>query len=223
MNEDIIELVAKFLYAVLILIDIVIAIFLFNISGSKKNDEISDEIDLPIDAEKQKNSDEITKHTAIHTAGHAVISSMLGYKIEYVKMIYEGGDVSGVTKYSLRNDEFMDEKNMKNLVVIAYAGPIAEKIILGKVSFDNNLNEFSDFEKAEIIIKKIILESEEYKGYVARGQVFDEMMNTISIELFAEAEKMVRENLDCIKKVADQLVENNNLEGEQFKKIIEIR
>lgn len=185
-----------------------------------------DDDDLSINEDEQKKYNKAKKYIAIHEAGHAVTSLTLGFELKDVeikyKKTYEKDMFSGVTHYSLKNDGFMTEENMRNLVTIAYAGPVAEKIIIGKIGYDNVSGEYSDFEKAELIIKKIILASDEYKVYVACGKVFDEMMNEISSELFAEAEKIVKENLDDIKKVANQLYENNFLMGEHIKRIIEL-
>lgn len=157
---------------------------------------------------------------AIHEAGHAVTGLKLGFELKNVELHYEKTQENemfkGATHYDFQMENFMYKEFTRNLIVASYAGPAVEKIVYGYVGYGNA---DSDFSQAQILIRQMLLTSDEYNGYIM-GQKFDEMMNDVSMELFAEAEKIVRENLDDIKKVADQLVENNILMGERVKKII---
>lgn len=75
----------------------------------------------------------------------------------------------------------------------------------------NAKGEHSDFVVAKREIEQILITSNEYKGYVPQGQVFDEAINEMSLELFKKTEK-----IDDIKKLSDRLIKTHYLNGDQI-------
>ena len=206
-TDNVIEILI--IFAIISFIYIVIYIstkfFLFDeyIDQSSLNDVKEGEYFL-----KQK----VKEKTCIHEAGHAVIAVLLGIEIESIDV---NKTITKTLYYPL-----LDEKYLRNMVVIRYAGPATEKVLLNRISMGCVGNDGADFNLAEKQIKDLLLISKDYPGYVTCGEQFNEKVNATSTELFNKAEKMVNENKDIINTVAAELLKKEILSGNEVKQII---
>ena len=163
--------------------------------------------------EKEYPSEQKVKENAcIHEAGHAVVSILLGIKIESVEPYKT---ITKTIYYPL-----LDEEYLRKIIIISYAGPATEKILLNRISMGCIGNDDADFILAERQIKDMLLISKDYSGYVACGEQFYVTVNKISTELFNKAEEMVDKNRNLIYMVADELLRKEKLSENEVKQII---
>ena len=115
----------------------------------------------------------------------------------------------------------IDEEYIKNIITIKYAGAATEKLIYKKYSLGSMGSIDSDFESAEELIKQMIITfSNKYNLYVRCGNGFDELVCENSQELFNKAQKIVEENIESIRKVADALMNKSILNQKEVREII---
>lgn len=155
----------------------------------------------------------LKEEACIHEAGHTVVAILLGVRIECVEI---NKTIIKTICSSLSAEEYL-----RKMIIISYAGPATEKILLNRISMGCIGDDGADFNLAEKQIKDLLLISKDYSGYVACGEQFNETVNKISTELFNKAEKMVDENRNLIYMVADELLEKEKLSENEVKQIIE--
>lgn len=165
-----------------------------------------------IDLKNYELEKNLKEKTCIHEAGHAVIAVLLGVEIESV-------DINKTITKAICSP-LSAEEYLRKMIIISYAGPATEKILLNRISMGCIGDDGADFNLAEKQIKDLLLISKDYPGYVTCGEQFNEKVNATSTELFNKAEKMVNENKDIINTVADELLKKDILSGNEVKQII---
>lgn len=217
------------LYKKIFILNIVL-MFGFNIiskkrwfSGESDNQVGKSTIILKGISERNDNENYRNKRLiSLHEAGHAVVALSLGVNISCVQINMENErPESGKTILKDKSIIAMDEEFIKNIITIKYAGAATEKIIYKKCSLGSMGSIDSDFESAEELIKQMIITfSDKYNCYVRCGKGFDELVCQNSQELFNKAQKIVEENIENIRKVADELLHKNILNQEEVRQIM---
>lgn len=166
---------------------------------------------------------------AWHEAGHALAGLLMGQDLTKASIIPSTSGVGGATFITPRKLGLFTVKELREQVVMLYSGRNAEAIlaerngeVMGVTTGASN-----DIEKATGIIKKMIteygmnenfgllnLEELEIKpDVIAREAV------SLSKELCSESYKLMMDNADTLKKIAEALIEKETLTGEEIRKI----
>ena len=166
---------------------------------------------------------------AWHEAGHALAGLLMGQDLTKASIIPSTSGAGGATFITPRKLGLFTVKELREQVVMLYSGRNAEAIlaerngeVMGVTTGASN-----DIEKATGIIKKMIteygmnenfgllnLEELEIKpDVIAREAV------SLSIELCSESYKLMMDNADTLKKIAEALIEKETLTGEEIRKI----
>lgn len=166
---------------------------------------------------------------AWHEAGHALAGLLMGQDLTKASIIPSTSGAGGATFITPRKLGLFTVKELREQVVMLYSGRNAEAIlaerngeVMGVTTGASN-----DIEKATGIIKKMIteygmnenfgllnLEELEIKpDVIAREAV------SLSKELSSESYKLMMDNADTLKKIAEALIEKETLTGEEIKKI----
>ena len=95
----------------------------------------------------------------------------------------------------------------------------------GKIDAHSHIGYFGSWSDVgitpeELIKQMIITFSDKYNCYVRCGKGFDELVCQNSQELFNKAQKIVEENIENIRKVADELLHKNILNQEEVRQIM---
>ena len=179
------------------------------------------------------------KNTAYHEAGHAIISHILP-TIDPVQQIsiIPSGNALGYTLNPPTEDKYSVYKNeLKDKISMLLGGRAAEEIIFGDVSGGAS----NDIERATKIAKQMVtkLGMSDVLGLRAfgndHGEVFlgrdfsssqdysDDTASKIDSEIHAiisaaydNAKKILNENIDKLHFIAEFLVKNEIMDGEQF-------
>lgn len=166
---------------------------------------------------------------AWHEAGHALAGLLMGQDLTKASIIPSTSGAGGATFITPRKLGLFTVKELREQVVMLYSGRNAEAIlaerngeVMGVTTGASN-----DIEKATGIIKKMIteygmnenfgllnLEELEIKpDVIAREAV------SLSKELSSESYKLMMDNANTLKKIAEALIEKETLTGEEIRKI----
>ena len=184
------------------------------------------------------------KNTAYHEAGHAIIAHVLPTMdpVQQISII-PSGNALGYTLNPPTEDKYSVYKNeLKEKIAMLLGGRAAEEIIFGDVSGGAS----NDIQRATDIAKKMVtqLGMSSVLGLRAfgsgQGEVFlgrdfsstqdysDETAAKIDAEIhaiissaYANAKQILTENIDKLHFIAEFLLKNEIMDGEQFKAAME--
>ncbi len=188
-------------------------------------------------------SDKEKKLTAYHEAGHAVVARCLPNHDDIHEIsIIPRGMAGGYTMYKPNEDKSYASKNeMKEHIVSLLGGRVAEALILDDISTGAS----NDIERATKIAREMVTKygMSEKLGPICFGSGNDEVFlgkemtshnrnyseNTASqidseireivMQAYTSAERILKENVEKLHKVAKRLLENEKISGEEFEAI----
>lgn len=184
-------------------------------------------------------SDKEKKITAYHEAGHAVVSKFLpNFETVHQISIIPRGMAGGYTMYKPNEDKNYNSKSeMNERIVSLLGGRVAEQLILDDISTGAS----DDIERASKIARAMVMKygMSEKLGPITFGstqeEVFlgkemtsqrdyservaseiDEEVKDIVTRAYNYAERILKENIDKLHKVAQVLIEKEKIESDEF-------
>ena len=187
-------------------------------------------------------SDKEKKLTAYHEAGHAVVSRFLPtHDTVHQISIIPRGMAGGYTMYKPNEDKsFRSMSEMKENIVSLLGGRVAEKLVLNDISTGAS----NDIERASKIARDMVMKygmsdklgpitfgdtqeevflgmeknnGRNYSEKVA-SQIDEEVGNIIN-GAYKFAEKVLKENIEKLHKVAEILIDKEKMSAEEFEEI----
>ena len=190
-------------------------------------------------------SDKERKLTAYHEAGHAVVSKFLPtHDTVHQISIIPRGMAGGYTMYKPNEDKsYRSKSEMKEHIVSLLGGRVAEQLVLDDIStgassdidraskiarnmvmkygMSENLGPItfgaSQGQADEVFLGKDINNQRNYSEKVA-AQIDDEVKEIIT-RAYNYAEKVLKDNIDKLHKVASLLIEKEKIDAEEFEAI----
>lgn len=178
------------------------------------------------------------KLTAYHEAGHAVVARCIpdSDPVHQVTIIPRGR-AGGFTMTLPKEDRNYETKSsMKNAIVHLLGGRVAESLTLDDIStgasndiqratdiardmvtkygFSDRLGTVNYSNSEEVFLGNDFTTHKNYSDEVAR-EIDDEVKKIIS-EAYAEAERLLKENMDILTRVAEALLLVETIDGDQF-------
>ena len=188
-------------------------------------------------------SEKEKKLTAYHEAGHAVVARCLPNHDDIHEIsIIPRGMAGGYTMYKPNEDKSYASKNeMKENIISLLGGRVAEHLVLDDISTGAS----NDIERATKIAREMVTkygmseklgpicfggnEEEVFLGKDMATHTRDYSENTaaqidaevkdIVMNAYTSAERILKENIDKLHKVAKKLLENEKITGEEFEAI----
>ncbi len=221
------------------------AIFAARRNKTKIDSADIEDANLKVMMGAQKKSKKITekerKLTAYHEAGHAIVSKLIDNeeKIHQVSIIPRGR-AGGYTMYTPKEDVFYSSKGeMLNDIIKSLGGRAAEEIVLDDISTgaSNDIKQATNVARAMVtrygMSEKLGLvcydnEEEVFLGrdygharnysekYAA--EIDDEVQRIIS-ELYEKTKQLIRENINVLEAVTQELLDKETLNEAEFEKI----
>ena len=203
------------------------------------NKDIEDAVKkVTVGLEKQSRviSEKDKKLTAYHEAGHAIVSSRLETQkgIKEVSIIPRGV-AGGYTMYKSDEDKcYISKTEMEEKMVALMGGRAAEKIVLNDISTGAS----NDIEVATNIAKNMITkygmsetlgpisintDDDPYELQLLGEKFGDAIGAEVKILLdnaYETAQKLIRENMDKLDKVAGALLEREVISADEFQELI---
>ncbi len=188
-------------------------------------------------------SEKEKKLTAYHEAGHAVVSRFLPTHDDIHEIsIIPRGMAGGYTMYKPTDDKsYASKSEMKEQIVSLLGGRVAEKLVLDDISTGAS----NDIERATKIAREMVTKygMSEKLGPIAFGgseeEVFlgkdmathsrdyseatasqiDAEIKEIVMNGYNSAERILKENIEKLHKVAKILIEKEKITGEEFEAV----
>jgi cell division protease FtsH len=192
-------------------------------------------------------SDEEKKTTAVHEAGHTLISVLISHHDPVHKVtIIPRGPALGVTWYLPKDDRHnLSKEQAESSIAIALGGRIAEEIIFGRMTTGAG----NDIEKATEIARKMVCEwgMSEKLGPLAYGkkeesiflgrdynqrtqdyseqtaQEIDQDVRAIVQRQYVRVKEFLTRERDKLSRLADSLIERETLDSEEIAAVLEGR
>ena len=195
---------------------------------------------------KNRMKDKEKLNTAYHEAGHAILAHVLETQDPVTQIsIIPAGRALGFTLNPPVEDKFSERcRELKEDIVMLLGGRAAESIIFGDVTGGAS----NDIQRATAIARKMVtqlgmsdvLGTIAYGGSHGQDEVFlgrdfnntkdyseqtaaliDSEIKRIVTEGYEMAEKLLRENIGKLHFIAEYLVKNETMDGEQFIRVMD--
>jgi cell division protease FtsH len=211
--------------------------------GMKELEEARDKVRWGRERRSMAMTEEEKKFTAWHEAGHAVVTVLLEHTHPLHKVtIIPRGQALGVTM-SLPKDDVLSHrrKQLQDTIAVLMAGRIAEEMVAKDISS----GAVGDIQQATNMARAMVMQfgmseklgmvqygaGEEYvflgrelgrnKSYSeATAREIDDEVRKIIDEGYSRARNLLLTNLDRLKLVAELLLENETLDGNQVEEIV---
>ena len=183
------------------------------------------------------------KLTAVHEAGHAVVSRLLpGFDSVHMITIIPRGRAGGFTAFLPDDDimHFTTKTEMQNELVSLLGGRVAEDLVLGDISTGAS----NDIERATKLAREMVTTygmsekvgtltygSDSDSVFVARDMShtkdyseevaaeIDEEMRRFVGDAYNKAKTLLKENMDTLLRVSDALLDRETISGKEFEAI----
>ena len=193
---------------------------------------------VTVGLEKQSRviSEKDKRLTAFHEAGHAIVSSTLQTQKDIKEVsIIPRGVAGGYTMYKTNEDKYYISKTeMQEKLIALLGGRAAEKVVLNDISTGAS----NDIEVATQIAKNMVIkygmsdtlgpvfidtEKDPYELQLLGEKFGDAIGAEVKIMLdnaYAQAQNILRNNMDKLNKVASVLMEKEVISAEEFQELI---
>ncbi|NLJ78871.1 MAG: ATP-dependent zinc metalloprotease FtsH [Tissierellia bacterium] len=208
--------------------------------------DIIDEASIKVIAGPEKKSKVVSekerKLTAYHEAGHAITSRLLpNTDPVHMVTIIPRGMAGGFTAYLPEEDRnYMTKGQMEDELVQLLGGRVAEALVLDDIStgaqndieratklarrmvthygMSSNLGPMTyGADEEEVFVGRDLGRARNYSEEVAAS--IDREMRSLIDRAYNKSEKLLKENMNVLHRVAQALLEKETLDGEEFERI----
>ena len=210
-------------------------------------DEIEDSLNKILMGPKKKThvmSDAEKKNTAYHEAGHAMVGYLLKTDpVHLITIVPTGRGALGYTSFRPDADRYQKYKQeYKNEIAMTLGGRAAEEIIFGDITS----GAYSDIQSATATAKRMVtlfgmseklgprrFGSDQNEVFLGRdfssnadysesiAAVIDEEIHALIAEAYDTAKALLAANIDKLHFIADYLLAHEDMDGDQFKAVME--
>lgn len=164
---------------------------------------------------------------AWHEAGHALTGLLFGQDLTKISIIPATSGAGGATFITPKKLGMFTKQELKEQVMMLYSGRCAEKLLVEDESCITT-GASNDIEKATAIIKNMISEYGMGDSFgllnmkeldIPEKDIYKEAKD-IADSLYNEAMRLLSDNKDKLKLIADALIEKETLTGAEVKEIV---
>ena len=206
-------------------------------------DEAMIKVVVGTEKKSHKINDKDKKLTAYHEAGHAVSSYFLGGQdpVQQVSIIPTGMAGGFTMHMPLEDKMYRSKKGMEDEIVTLLGGRVAESIILGDISTgaSNDIQRATEIARGmvtkygmsdtlgpitfgsgetEVFLGKDFNHVRNYSEEIAKN--IDEEIRKIVTAGYNRCESILKENIDKLHVLADYLITNEKIDGDDFIKLM---
>lgn len=207
-------------------------------------EDAKDKILMGIERRSIVLSEEERRVTAYHEAGHALVAKLLPNADPIHKVtIIPRGRALGVTAQLPEEDRYtLTKEYIEDRIVTVLGGRAAEKVIFGRLTTGaaNDLEQATRLARKmvcewgmsevlgpvafsnrheEVFLGREIVQPREYSEETAR--LIDAEVRRIITEALEKAERLLRDNIEALHKIAHALLEHETLTGEDIDHILQ--
>lgn len=199
-----------------------------NLIGSNEFDAAIERVIAGLEVKNSTILHEEKEVIAIHEAGHAVVSKLLGVDaIQKISIIPRGQALGYVLKFPEEERFLMTESDLSNRITGLLAGRAAEELIFKEITTGAK----DDLNKATHIAREMVCSygmsslgtmalDDSYNKY--NSDIIRLEIKRITGERYAEALEIVAENIDFLRNIADSLLEHETIDSEGLDRIFKL-
>ncbi len=205
-------------------------------------EDAKDKVYMGLERKSRVITEDEKKKTAYHEAGHAVVARILPETDPVNKVtIIPRGRALGVTWFLSEERVSVYKDQLESRLAVLLAGRIAEELVFQRISAgaandirvateiaQNMVREYGMSEtlgprsyaknQQEIFIGREIAQHRDYSDETAK--IIDKEIDRFIRGAYAKAQKVLHENMDCLHKVAEALLEKETILGRDLDDII---
>lgn len=207
---------------------------IFAVNKGKKTISISDideaiaRVLVGLEKKQAVISDADKRLTAIHEAGHAIVSAVMRPDVKNLGIsIIQRGSAGGYNQFDEADTKYMRKTEIEKRISVMYGGRAAEEILLGDISS----SAFDDLEKASRLAYFMVTEfamSEQLMVKIGTEVGYNEQLDVqgmknaeaICTEAYKKASEVVKKNEELIRKLAGILCQKEALSQEEVESFL---
>jgi cell division protease FtsH len=205
-------------------------------------DESKDKVYMGLERKSKVIKEEDRKVTAYHEGGHALVARFLPETDTVNKItIVPRGRAAGVTWFLPEERDFRFKDQLESELAVAFGGRVAEEIIFNRISTGaaNDIKQATDLAQTmirnwgmseklgplsyakgeeQVFLGREIAQHRDYSE--ATAQKIDDEINKLINDAHQCATDVLKENIDILHKLADELLEKETVMGKELDELI---
>lgn len=205
-------------------------------------EDAKDKVYMGLERKSKVIKEEDRKVTAYHEGGHALVARFLPETDAVNKItIIPRGRAAGITWFLPEERDFKFKDQLESELSVAFGGRVAEEIVFKRISTGaaNDIKQATDLaqrmirswgmseklgplsyakNEEQIFLGREIAQHRDYSDETARK--IDEEINSLIDGTYRMAEKVLKENLDILHKLAELLLEKETVQGKELDELI---
>lgn len=205
-------------------------------------DESKDKVYMGLERKSKVIKEEDRKVTAYHEGGHALVARFLPGTDAVNKItIVPRGRAAGVTWFLPEERDFRFKDQLESELAVAFGGRVAEDMVFNRISTGaaNDIKQATDlaqtmirnwgmsdklsplsYSKGEeqVFLGREIAQHRDYSE--ATAQKIDDEINKLINDAYQCATNVLKENMDVLHKLAEELLEKETVMGQELDELI---
>jgi cell division protease FtsH len=205
-------------------------------------EESKDKVYMGLERKSKVIKEEDRKVTAYHEGGHALVARFLPETDTVNKItIVPRGRAAGVTWFLPEERDFRFKDQLESELAVAFGGRVAEEIIFNRISTGaaNDIKQATDLAQTmirnwgmseklgplsyakgeeQVFLGREIAQHRDYSE--ATAQKIDDEINKLINDAYQCATDVLKENMDILHKLADELLEKETVMGNELDELI---
>ena len=210
--------------------------------GMTDFEDAKDKVYMGLERKSKVIKEEDRKVTAYHEGGHALVARFLPETDVVNKItIVPRGRAAGITWFLPEERDFKFKDQLQSELAVAFGGRVAEEIVFNRISTGaaNDIKQATDlanrmirswgmsddlgplsYAKGEeqVFLGREIAQHRDYSE--ATAQKIDEEINKLIKNSYGRAQAVLKENLDILHKLAENLLEKETVMGKELDELI---
>lgn len=154
-------------------------------------------------------SQEVKKLISAHEAGHAIVCQKLQFPVNYINVSMQTNSCISTT-ISYKNEE-----DIRKVILVLYAGAVAEELCYKERLPGNNETSESDFKRANKLLKEyIVLKDNTVSKTYLDVELADKMI-TYSKQFYEESREILLANEEMLHDLSIKLYEEGSMSKKQ--------
>ncbi|MDO9566436.1 MAG: ATP-dependent zinc metalloprotease FtsH [Candidatus Desulfaltia sp.] len=205
-------------------------------------EDAKDKVYMGLERKSKVVKEEDRKITAYHEGGHALVARLLPNTDPINKItIIPRGRAAGVTWFLPEERDFRFKDQLENELSVAFGGRVAEEIVFNRITTGavNDIKQATDLaqrmvrswgmskklgplsyakNEEQIFLGREISQHRDYSEETAK--IIDQEINSFINKAYAQAENVLKENVDILHKLAQLLLEKETVKGKELDELI---
>mgnify|MGYP004562892567 FL=1 len=161
------------------------------------------------------NTESALKSLSTHEAGHAFVAYILGLRFS--------AHITCERSYISVTGDFVTAEQLRSIILVEYAGTVAEGILLGERILGSYGTKDADINIARTNLENYVFMTRDDLSKCPDDPKVKELVFKLSKEYFEEAQKLILENQKVVHELATEFAKKQDWEYEDIEKFMELK